>query len=110
MSDMGKVVVKRIGDLDVICRELTVGQLRGMMQAVPDGDLVADFLFSEARLNDLEKFCNLTREQIDGMRPSDLRVVVEACKEANPDFFAMLARVAEARKLSLASSTSASAR
>lgn len=109
MSDMGKVVVKRIGELDVVCRELTVGQLRGMAQAVIDGDLVDAYLFADLRLSDLPQMCNLSRDQIDGMRPSDLRVVVEACKEANPDFFAMLARATEAIRTSLASSTSASA-
>ena len=110
MSEMGKVVVRRVGGIDVVCRELTVGQVRGIMQTDVEGDLVTDCLFSEVRLHDLELLCGLTREQIDALRPSELRVVVEACKEANPDFFAMLARVAEARKLSLASSTSASAR
>lgn len=100
MSEMGKVVVKRIGDLDVICRELTVGQLRGMVQAEIDGDLVADFLFQDVRLADLQQLCNLSREQLEGLRPSELRLVVEACKEANPDFFEMLARVAAVRKAS----------
>lgn len=100
MSDMGKVVVKRVGDIDVICRELTVGQLRGMVQTDIEGDLVADFLFQEARLSDLQKMSSLSREQLEGLRPSELRLVVDACKEANPDFFEMLARVAAARKAS----------
>lgn len=97
MSDLGKVVVKRIGALDVVCRELTVGQLRGMLLADIEGDLVSDYLFEEARLVDLQVFTNLTREQLESLPPSELRGVVDACKEANPDFFGMLARVARAR-------------
>lgn len=100
MSELGKVIVKRIGDLDVVCRELTVGQLRGMLQADIEGDLVSDYLFEEARLADLQLFTNLTREQLESLPPSELRVVVDACKEANPDFFAMLGRVARARQAS----------
>lgn len=100
MSDMGKVVVKKIGGIDVICRELTVGQLRGLMSTKLEGDLVADFLFEDVRISDLEQLTNLSRQQLESFPPSELRQVVAACKEANPDFFAMLARVAEARKAS----------
>lgn len=41
---------------------------------------------------DLPVFTNLTAEKIELMRPSELRQVISACKEANPDFFGMLAR------------------
>lgn len=97
MTDMGKTVVKRIGDLDVVCRELTVGQLRGLLQTATEGDLVADFLFEEARLADLTVLSNLTREQLETLPPSEIRKVVAACAEANPDFFAMMARMARPR-------------
>lgn len=94
MSDIGRVVVKRVGEHEVVCRELTVGQLRGLVAMDTAGELVGDFLFAEVRLSDLTRMTNLSTGQIEGLTPSELRVVVEACKEANPDFFAMLARLA----------------
>jgi hypothetical protein len=101
MTELGKVVARRIGGIEVVCRELTVGQLRGMLQADIEGDLISDYLFEEARLVDLLQLTNLSREQIDCLPPSELRHVVEACREANPDFFGMLARAARVRLASL---------
>lgn len=100
MSQMGKVVVRRIGELEVVCREMTVGQLRGLIASELAGEVVGDFLFEDVRLADLQHMTNLTAEQVDALRPSQLREVVEACREANPDFFGMLARLAAARKAS----------
>ncbi|MVW75394.1 hypothetical protein [Pseudomonas xionganensis] len=100
MSEMGAVVVRRIGELDVVCRELTVGQLRGLIGSAGDGEVVGDFLFEQVRLADLPRMTNLTAEQIAELRPSQLQSVVEACQEANPDFFKMLARLDAAGRAS----------
>lgn len=100
MSSMGKTVLKKIGGHEVVCRELTVAEVRGLMQQGVSGDLVEDLLFEEVRLGDLLRLTNLTKEQLDEMLPSDLRAVVDGCKEANPDFFAMLARLSKPPKAS----------
>lgn len=50
-------------------------------------------LFDDMPLSDLPRFTDLTPEQIDAMRPSDLRQVIAAVKEVNPDFFAMWGRM-----------------
>lgn len=100
MSDLGKVVVRRIREMDVVCRELTVGQLRGMFSSQPTGDVVADFLFEDLRLSDIRLMSSLTDEQLLELHPTELREVVAACREANPDFFGMLARLAAARRTS----------
>lgn len=100
MSEMGKVIVRRIGELEVVCREMTVGQLRGLLASELAGEVIGDFLFETVRLDDLQHMTNLTAEQVAELRPSQLREVVEACREANPDFFGMLARLAAARKAS----------
>lgn len=100
MSGMGKAVLKRVAERDVICRELTVGQLRGLIASEMSGELVGDFLFEQVRLADLPHMTNLTPEQITELRPSELREVVEACREANPDFFGMLARLSKPQKAS----------
>jgi hypothetical protein len=93
MSDIGKVVNKRIGDLEVVCRELTVARLRALLAAAPEMDVVRGFLFEDMRLDDLPAMTNLTPEQIEALPPSALSVVIAGCREANPDFFGMLARL-----------------
>lgn len=93
MSEIGKIVNKRIGDLEVVCRELTVGRLRALLAAQPEMDVVRDLLFEDVRLGDLPVLTNLTIDQIEDLPPSALRLVVAGCREANPDFFAMLARL-----------------
>ncbi len=98
MSEIGKVVNKRIGSFDLVCREVSVGQLRSMIGSQIEGDLVDDFLFENMRLQDLMQMSNLTREQVDQMPPSALRIAVDACREANPDFFDMAGRLAALRK------------
>lgn len=50
-------------------------------------------LFDDMPLTDLQRFTDLTAEQIDAMRPSDLRKVIEVVKEVNPDFFGMWGRM-----------------
>lgn len=100
MSDIGKVVNKRIGELEVVCRELTVGRLRSLLSTVVEVDVVDGCLFEEVRLVDLPTLTNLTKEQIDGLPPSALRTVIEGCREANPDFFEMLARLKRQQAIS----------
>lgn len=100
MSEIGKVVLKRVGDFELVCREVSVGQLRSMIASEIEGDVVDDFLFESLRLQDLMQMSNLSREQIDKLPPSALRIAVEACKEANPDFFDMAGRLAALQRSS----------
>lgn len=100
MSDIGKVVNKRLGELEVVCRELNVARLRALLAAAPEIDVVHDFLFEDMRLTDLPLLTNLTMEQVNELPPSALRVVIEGCREANPDFFEMLARLKRQQAIS----------
>lgn len=97
MNNIGKSVIKKVGEREVICRELTVSQVRGLVMSTGDADLISDYLFEEIRLRDLPTFTNLTAEEVDAMYPSDLVAVVQGCQEANPHFFGLLAREAKAR-------------
>lgn len=102
MAQEAKKVID-IDDLEVTVRELTVEAVRALMipgprLEQPTPEQVAErnldvALFEECRLTDLEIMTSLTRDQILGMRPSQLRRVVDACKEMNKDFFAMLGRI-----------------
>lgn len=90
----------------VLVRELTVKDLRGWLidfrnKAIAgldgDGEIfsVDRDLFSDFSVDELFRFTDLTDEKIEDMRPSDLRKVIEAVKELNPDFFAMWGRMSQ---------------
>ncbi|CAM4004205.1 hypothetical protein [Ectopseudomonas alcaliphila] len=95
----GKSVIKTLGDgTRVCCMELTVAQVRGLLQATPGNDLIDELLLEDVRLPDLPLFTGLKLVDLEQMLPSDLEVLVEGCKEANPSFFRMLAKVASPLK------------
>jgi len=91
MSDIGKSVIKSVGGRKIVCSELSVAQVRQLLQQSQGADLVDEVLLPDVRLPDLPLFTGLTVEEIDQMLPSDLEEVVAGCKEANPTFFRMLA-------------------
>ena len=96
MSNIGKSTIKQIGDRKVVCSELTVAQVRALLQP-KSCDVVDEILLDEVRVIDLPIFTDLTAEELEQMYPSDLEVLVEGCKEANPSFCRMLAKVAKAQ-------------
>lgn len=85
-----KVIV--VGGTEVIVRELTVAGVRNLVLAEKDESLVDSTLFEDARLSDLQVFTNLTADDISELKPSQLRLVLDSCKEMNPDFFMWQAR------------------
>lgn len=78
----------------VIVREMTVLQVRAWMaelqQPGAGRDIVDDALFPDCSLVDLPRMTSLTAADIDALRPSQLRQVIDLCKELNPDFFALM--------------------
>lgn len=55
-------------------------------------DPVGDLLFEECTLADLVYLTSLTAEELDAMRPSEIQLIIDEVREANPQFFAMTAR------------------
>ena len=92
------VIVKLSGNRPVPCLELTVGQVRGLLQGNGTGVIVEELLLEDVRLIDLPLFTGLKAEDLEQMLPSDLELLVQGCKEANPSFFRMLAKVASLRQ------------
>lgn len=85
-----------LGDLSVIVRELTVLQVRtwlAEMQKPGDRDLVDEGLFEECSVADIGRMTSLSIDQINALRPSQLRQVIATCKELNPDFFGFRGRL-----------------
>ena len=97
MSDLGSSVLIKAGEKEVICRELTVSGVRKLISTPGAGDLVTDALFTDLRLGDLPALTSLTISEIEEMRPSEVAAVIAGCKKANPDFFALLARLNQAQ-------------
>lgn len=90
-----------IAGQSVTVRELTLKDYRNWLKSVMDQANGQDLplysvdrdLFEEMEITDFHWFTDLTPENIDAMRPSDLREVIAAIKEINPDFFAMRGRM-----------------
>lgn len=95
---IGKSVIKTISGRRVVCSELTVGQVRGLLQQTSTGDLVDELLLDEIRLVDIPLFTGLSAQELEEMLPSDLEELVQGCKEANPSFFRMLTKAASPQR------------
>lgn len=94
MAELSSSRVLNLDGREVIVRELTVAGVRQMLMPDATNDVVGAALFEEVRLVDLQRMTSLSTEDVEALRPSQLRQVLDACREMNRDFFAMLARLA----------------
>lgn len=95
----------QVGAISVVVRELTVLQVRAWLseisEARKDGfDPVDEAFFEECSINDIKRMTSLTEDQVNSLRPSQLREVIALCKELNPDFFGFMGRLLQAPKAS----------
>ena len=101
-----------VGDQAVHVKEITVAELRQWWAEVQagagGGDAVDGALFADLSLTDLARMTSLTSEVIDTLAPSEIRLVIDACREVNPDFFAMQERLANIGRSLLSGISSAS--
>lgn len=92
MPELAASVVHKVNERDVMFHELSVAGVRKIFTMQSVGDTVGDGLFETLRLADIPMFTSLSVDEIEELRPSQLRKVIEQCKAQNPDFFEMLAR------------------
>lgn len=93
MSEASGCRIVTIGTASIAVREMTVAQVRQLMDTVT-ADTLGDALLGNAlRLHDLTVMSSLTTKQIDDMTPSQLEDLAQACREANRHFFDMLGRL-----------------
>lgn len=88
----------QLGEVSVTVRELTVLQLRAWLAEIvapsaAELDMLDEALFTDCAIGDLKRMTSLTEEQINHLRPSQLREVIALCKELNPDFFGFMGRL-----------------
>lgn len=87
----------------VLVKELTVSEMRNWLknlEGIKDGeiDLISEGLLEEASLSDVVLMTDLTMDDLDGMVPSELATLVDACKETNPHFFTLRDRLVQASR------------
>lgn len=81
----------------VICRELTVMQVRAWLDEMVQktaADPLEGALFAVCGLGEIKRMTDLNDDRINAMRPSQLEQVIAVCKELNPHFFDLLGRMA----------------
>lgn len=103
-----------IGERNVQVLELTLGEIRAWLRDISTGgasagDLVDALLFADFDPDALRRMTGMTSEQLDAFTPSELHQVAAACREVNPDFFAMRQRMVETQHQLLARLSSAPA-
>ena len=95
---MRRTETLKLGDNSVTLRELTVGEVRGMLLSRPEQDTVDYLLFDDITLGELMQMTDLSKETIDNLTQSELDTVRVKAKELNPHFFAMMNRIKQAIK------------
>lgn len=91
----------QVGSQSITVREMTVQQVRAFLQDAAKGgttDTVDALILDDCELSTLRSMCSLTVDQIGEMKPSELEAVKDKCKELNPHFFAMLAKLTDMAK------------
>ena len=90
---MKKSKITTLGDdRDVVCRELTVAEIRALFECAP-ADQVDAFLLPGISLTELAAMTDLSLEDMAVLPPSQLEKVLADCREVNPNFFGMQARL-----------------
>lgn len=97
MTDASALTAKEIGGKAVVFKELTVAEIRSMTVSSREHNLLNDGLFEELSLAEIPPFTNLEMADLEDMVPSDIQKVIDGCRERNPHFFKMLARLAQGR-------------
>jgi hypothetical protein len=93
----------------VMVKELTVSDIRAWLkdiETVGDGgtELVDTLLFDDVALSDIVRMTDLAADDIVVLAPSELRIIIDACREVNADFFALRGRLAEIGRRAMSSS------
>lgn len=98
-----------IGNHTITIRELTVADIRALLVAsiqqhgdvglIPDqADLVLNAtLLPDLRLDELRAMAPMEPELLDSLADSELHALREKCRELNPLFFGMKARLEQAK-------------
>lgn len=99
MSRLSKDVPVEALGRRVVVREMDVSEIRAHLaaplaaEAIDEIDVPGMLLFPDATFRDIQAMSDLTDEELGRLAPSEIRVVLAACKEVNPDFFGLFERL-----------------
>ena len=83
----------------VVARELDVSEIRAHLArgsvATDDFDITGALLFPEVSFADLTAMSDVTGDELGRLAPSEIKAIIAGCREVNPDFFGMMARLAK---------------
>lgn len=93
-----------VNGISIKVKELTVAEVRHWMMDMaaqeesktPEDNIsivIDQGLFEGIGLSDIVRMTDLSKCQIEHFTPSDLQIVIQKCKELNPDFFGMRKRI-----------------
>jgi len=73
-------------------RELTVRDIRALLKPNEKGevDVIAESLMDDVSFEVIAYMTNLELKDLEDMKPSQIKQVVDGCKEVNQSFFAMV--------------------
>ncbi|MBF0213052.1 MAG: hypothetical protein HQM00_05730 [Magnetococcales bacterium] len=93
-----------IGDRVVTVHEMTVSEIRSWVASLDDSqiNLVDHGLIDTVSLPDIQRMTDLTPEETDGMTPSQIDTVVDACKGVNGHFFKLAGRIIDVAQSAMA--------
>ncbi len=93
-----------VNGISIKVKELTVAEVRHWMMDMaaqeesktPEDNIAIVLdqgLFEGIGLNDVVRMTDMSKCQIEHFTPSELQIVIQKCKELNPDFFGMRKRI-----------------
>lgn len=91
-----------IGDREVTVYELSVREVRNLVNSTVangDNDYINNALVEDAPFAIIAGFTDVTVEQLEDWRPSEIRALRDECRKYNPDFFELNRRVEKALAL-----------
>ena len=96
---MGKAGALTVAGKEIVVKELTVKQVEEVVDACADGDVTTlDLLFNDIPSAAVVKSSGLSYEELQKMRPSEVRVIADEVKKVNPFFVSMFERLSAAAK------------
>ena len=80
-------------------RELTVRDIRKLIntESVGEIDVIAESLIDGVSFSILEIMTDLDASALEDMKPSQIKMVVDGCREVNQSFFAMTQKWIDAK-------------
>jgi len=84
-----------VAGITVTVREITVNEVRDWLVNADNekNDIVGDSILDDISINEICRCSDLTAKQASRLKPSELIIIANGCKELNTSFFGLRARL-----------------